>query len=86
MLDPFRRNTLAKVRTSRRDPRGDASEEPRPLDPVALCIAVWLGLIVAGTGLVRLAGNQVNAAAAAGAAAAPLNTPADVAYYANFTG
>ena len=30
------------------------NDEPRPLDPVALTLAVWLGLMVPVAGLVRL--------------------------------
>ena len=37
-----------------RNPDGD-DDEPKPLDPVALTLAVWLGLMVSVAGLVRLA-------------------------------
>ena len=32
----------------------NANDEPQPLDPVALTLAVWLGLVASVAGLVRL--------------------------------
>ena len=37
---------------------GVNDDEPKPLDPVALTLAVWLGLIVSVAGLVRLAADM----------------------------
>ena len=47
----------------------DKSEEAQPLDPVAMTLAVWLGLIVGVTGFVRMSEH-----AAARAALNPPNT------------
>ena len=30
------------------------TDEPQPMDPIALTLAVWLGIIVSVTGLMRL--------------------------------
>ncbi|HYZ61645.1 MAG TPA: hypothetical protein VE650_04265 [Acetobacteraceae bacterium] len=47
--------------------RGSGSEnEAAPLDPVALTLALWLGIVVAVTGLIRL--SETAAANAARAA------------------
>ncbi len=40
-----------------RDPGVD-DDEATPLDPLALTLAVWLGLMVSVAGLVRLATNM----------------------------
>ena len=37
---------------------GVNDDEPKPLDPVALTLAVWLGLMVSVPGLVRLASDM----------------------------
>lgn len=42
---------------SREKPKAKAIEqeaELQPLDPIALCLAVWLGMMVCAFGLVRL--------------------------------
>lgn len=40
-----------------RDP-GAQDDEPMPLNPVALGLAVWLGMMVSAAGLVRLLENM----------------------------
>ncbi len=45
--------------------------EPVPMDPVALTLAVWLGLIVGVTGLVRMSENAAAQAAIAQAGGRP---------------
>ena len=46
----------------------ETSDEAEPMDPIALTLAVWLGLIVSVTGLVRLSENAAANAALAQAA------------------
>lgn len=57
MRDKFRRRSAArtKVRT----------EEDARLDPVALSLAIWLGLVVAATGFMRVTQDAVAQARAA---------------------
>ena len=45
--------------------------EPVPMDPVALTLAVWLGLIVGVTGLIRMSENAAAQAAIAQAGGRP---------------
>ena len=41
------------------------TNETQPIDPIALTLAVWLGLVVSVTGLMRLSENAANQAALA---------------------
>ncbi len=36
--------------------------EYQPLDPVALCLALWLGMMVCGSGLIRLSDDAARRA------------------------
>ncbi len=46
---------------NRDTPKPDHDEAP-PLDPVAVTMAIWLGLVVSVTGLVRLSAHAATAA------------------------
>ena len=50
--------------------RHETIEDHAPLDPVGLTLAIWLGGIVAVTGLVRYSNEAANGLAAERAAAA----------------
>jgi len=56
-----------------RDSRKRAEANVAPLDPIALTLALWLGLVVGVTGLIRL---SENAAANAGRMQAQSQRPA----------
>ena len=51
------------MRRFNRDSRKRAEADVAPLDPVALTLAVWLGLVVGVTGLIRLSENAAANAA-----------------------
>jgi hypothetical protein len=55
--------------------RGD--DEVRPLDPIALALAVWFGVIAGATGLVRMSQDASVRIALAQAAAAPPSSEQD---------
>ena len=75
MRDKFRRRFTARTKVR--------SEEDTRLDPIALSLAIWLGVIVAATGFMRVMQDAVaqariaqDAARAAGkVVAAPQPTP-----------
>jgi len=46
-----------------RERRKQAEAEAAPLDPIALTLALWLGLVVGVTGLIRLSENAAANAA-----------------------
>ena len=54
------------MRRDERRQRRHAEAEAAPLDPVALTLAVWLGVMVGVTGLVRLSESAASARANAG--------------------
>lgn len=54
------------MRRDERKYRRRAEAEAAPLDPVALTLAVWLGVMVAVTGLIRLSESAATARASAG--------------------
>ena len=55
-------------------PRREPGTDAKPLDPVAVSLALWLGLMVGALGLQRLA-EQVTLDAARTAATTPRDTP-----------
>ena len=48
-----------------RQPRSRERDEPEPMDPIALTLAVWLGMIVGVTGLIRMSEHAAAQAALA---------------------
>lgn len=64
--------------TGRQSNRNRPPEEtPAGLDPIALTLALWLGVVVGATGLLRLAQDAADQAALAQAGQTGTNHPAD---------
>lgn len=68
---------------SREKPKTKANAqepEPQPLDPIALCLALWLGSMVCTFGMVRLMNDAAAARHNAGGAPFQMTKPAPPIY------